>query len=112
MTSSLTEVSGGSIGFAIEASWFGFTDEYVYSGSSSPQTGWLPSYTMNQGLEFKYGLNRLAVKTVAAELEVAQDLGYECVTRYVIGESLPSKVAVESSAWFFEMLLCEKGPSQ
>ena len=36
LTSSLEGVCGGSTGFTLEAMWFGYTDEYVYTGSSSP----------------------------------------------------------------------------
>lgn len=53
VTSDLTGVSGGSIGFTLEAMWYGFQDKYVYTGSSSPATGWLPSYDLAAGLAIK-----------------------------------------------------------
>lgn len=46
LTSSLERVSGGSTGFTLEALWYGYIDEYVYTGSSSPFTGWQPSYPL------------------------------------------------------------------
>jgi hypothetical protein len=53
LTSSLENVRGGSIGFTLEAIWFGFSKEYVYTGSSAADTTWLPSYPLGAGLEFK-----------------------------------------------------------
>lgn len=68
LTSNLEGVRGGSIGFTIEACWYGFIDDYVYTGSSSPETGWLPSYPLSPGLQYKLQLDKIAIKTVAAEL--------------------------------------------
>ena len=108
LTTDLQNVSGGSICFSIEAAYFGFSDEYVYSGSSSPMTGWLPSYDLGEAAEYKSQLEKIAVKTLAKDLENCEALGFEVVTRHEKSGSLPARVAVESSVWFFEMLLDEK----
>lgn len=104
LTSSLELVSGGSIGFAIEAAWYGFTPEFVYSGSSSPQTGWLPSYRFAGTLEPKSQIEKIAIKTTSDELKAAVALGFHVPTNYEPRDSLPGKIAVESSNWFLEML--------
>lgn len=63
LTSSLEDVRGGSAGFTLEAIWYGFTDEYVYTGSSAADTTWLPSYPLGAGLEAKAQLPKIAAKT-------------------------------------------------
>lgn len=108
LTTDLQDVSGGSICFSIEAAYFGFTDEYVYSGSSSPMTGWLPSYDLGEAVALKSKLDKIAVKTLAGDLDNCEEAGLQVVTRYENNGSLPARVAVESSVWFFEMLLDEK----
>lgn len=52
------------------------------------------------------------MKTIAAELEAANDLGLITPIVYDANASLPSQLAIESSMWFMEMLLAEKGPVQ
>lgn len=105
LTSSLENVRGGSIGFTLEAIWFGYTDDYVYTGSSSPETTWLPSYNLGKGLALKAQLPKIAAKTIAAELRVAPELGYTTPLHFDGGDAYPAKVCVESSSWFMEMLL-------
>ena len=71
LTSSLTDVQGASTGFTLEAIWYGYTDEYAYTGSSSPETGWLPSYKIGKALAGKLSTGKVAVKTISAELAKA-----------------------------------------
>jgi hypothetical protein len=104
LTSGLENVRGGSVGFTLEAIWFGYTSQYAYTGSSAPNTGWLPSYPLKDGLEFKAQLPRVAAKTVAKELAAAEILGYH-IPHSFDGKTYPSKVCVESSSWFMEMLM-------
>lgn len=101
MTSSLAEVSGGSTGFTIEAAWYGYLADYTYSGSSSPETGWLPSYPLGKGLQIKAKLEKIALKTVAAEIYAAEQLGFNNPTTYN-SDNFPDKIIVESSNWFLE----------
>lgn len=42
MSFSKTRVEGPSIGTGIEAAWFGYDARYAYTGTSSPETGFLP----------------------------------------------------------------------
>lgn len=109
LTSDLEQVSGGSIGFTIEACWYGYTTDYIYSGSSSPETGWLPSYPLGAGLQQKLVFDKIAIKTLAQELDSAKQLGADVPMRYKGGD-LPTKVAVESSTWFLEMLMSQGAP--
>lgn len=68
----------------------------------------MPSYDLGQAVELKSQIEKIAVKTLAADLTNCEDVGFKVVTRYEGGENLPARVAVESSVWFFEMLLDEK----
>jgi hypothetical protein len=75
-------VRGGSTGFTLEAIWFGFSNQYVYTGSSAPNTGWLPSYPLREGLATKASIDKIAAKTLAKELNDATALGYLVPTAF------------------------------
>lgn len=111
LTSDLEGVSGGSAGFTLEAIWFGYLKEYVYTGSSSPDTCWLPSYPLDEGLALKAQLDKIAAKTVASELAESKDFGYTVPLTFD-GKTFPNKVCVESSTWFMEVLLDTTKPGK
>jgi len=103
LSSSLEGVSGGSIGFCIEAIWFGYPDAYAYTGSSSVETGWLPSYPLSQAAKAKVSLERIAVKTIASEIEFFTNLGLDNPLFYDPSK-MPTKLVCESSVFFLEQM--------
>ncbi len=80
--------------------WYGYTPTYAYSGSSSPQTGWLPSYPLGEGSKPKVALDKIALKGMATDIGMYEDIG--CVNPTRFDNTMHSKVVLESSNWFLE----------